>query len=344
MKRIPELDAHFSRVNPSMTRLAKLMLSFAFVLHLSACAVGFVVSKEDENGSTHMVSLLKDGDEPEDFLAEWLSWRSGQKYARVVVWCIAAFMGDVGMFGSPTTPTQVIFVVVFIVSGLLFISIVTGSAASLLANMDASKQVQKDKMDGIKMYLAFRKVPRAVVDRVLEYFEYLFDSGKHYEETGNGGLPIVFDSLPDGLHVQLCLSLKLELVTLCPLFKAVDMQKAENKRGILFMFEKLAPSVGTPNEVVGEQGHFADRLYFLTRGVVRMLLSHSKSESINEDAYGTVMKAKAEQENKRLTKSTRHLLAKKIQAAGSTLHEAAGFDHTKNSGGVKGASEVGHMK
>jgi hypothetical protein len=197
MKQMPKLDSYFSNLNPSLTRLTKLMVLFVFGLHVAACGVGFLVQQEHNS----LLLLLKDEDDPDDFIVAWGGWSAGMQYSRVLVWCVCALMGDVGTFGAPTTPRQVGYCVVFIICGLLWISIVTGSAASLLANMDSAKQDQKDKIDGIKMYLRFKKVPGAVTESVLEYFEYLSDSGRHFEETGNGGLPVVFDSLPDRLHM-----------------------------------------------------------------------------------------------------------------------------------------------
>jgi hypothetical protein len=128
----------------------------------------------------------------------------------------------------------------------------------------------------------------------------MYDSGKHwYEAKGDGSLPEVFNSLPDQLHTQLSLSLKLELVTLCPLFNtSIDMQKSENKRAMLFMFDRLVPSVGIPHELVAEQGQFAHKMFFLTRGVVGMMLPstgsavHDKAASEFESVMSASPQAK----------------------------------------------------
>jgi hypothetical protein len=151
-----------SIVNPSIIRLLKLILVFVFVVHFAACCLGFMVLHEEsirhDNSASGISSLLKSDDDPEDFLLEWRNWEAGQQYTRALVWCICALMGDVGLFGSPVTPAHVGICLIFIIAGLLWISVVTGSAASLLANMDTSASAQKDKLDGIKTFLTFKKV------------------------------------------------------------------------------------------------------------------------------------------------------------------------------------------
>jgi CRP-like cAMP-binding protein len=340
MKVSRNMGGWFADLNPSWVRLGKLTAVFIFVLHVAACVVGYVMKVEKM--SVHMAELLKDEGDPDDFAVAWRGWTAGKQYSRVLVWCIAAIMGDVGLFGSPTTPTQVGICTVFILFGLIWISIVTGSAASLLANMDSSKQEHKDKVDAIKLYLHFRKVPKDITNQILEYFEYLHDSGKNYQETGNGGLPIIFDRLPDQLHVKLSLSLKLELVTLCPIFKAIDLRKGENKRAMLHMFDALVPSVGIPGQVLCEQGHFADRVYFLTRGAVRMVLS--STGTLVGDAFENVMEAvekEKENQNRGLQRALSTKITKKKGKATTIMQDALGIDSTDPSERGNRDAEVG---
>ena len=200
-----------------------------------------------------------------------------------------------------------------------------------------------------------RQVPGVITNQVLQYYDYLYDSGKHFEEVGKGGLPKVFDSLPDQLHMQLTLSLKLELVTLCPLFKAMDMGKSENKRAILFIFDRLVPSVGIPSEVVAEKHRFADKMHFLMRGVVCMLMPSAKQdESESDQTYRHVVAASvhAKEKRERLKNLSSGLSPRAIKKAAlknakkvvpaKTLHEAAKTDRTASSP-LSGAIEVGQF-
>jgi hypothetical protein len=169
MKDIKVADAttDITGANPSVVRLLKMLMVFVAVVHFTTCLVGMLVRHElpNEAGdrSTMGISgLLRSDDDQADFLQEWGSWDASQQYSRALLWCLAALMGDVGLFGSPATPFQVGLSSVFVVFGLLWISVVTGSTASLIANMDASSREQKEKLDGIKSYLTFKKVCYAV--------------------------------------------------------------------------------------------------------------------------------------------------------------------------------------
>ena len=64
----------------------------------------------------------------------------------------------IGEVPAPETNSEFAFVIVDLLSGVLIIATVVGNIGSMIANTNAMRSEFQHRLDGIKTYLAFRKV------------------------------------------------------------------------------------------------------------------------------------------------------------------------------------------
>ena len=230
-------------LNMSMLKLFKLIFIVVFLGHILACGV-FMINKVQDNDNFGMFRLptwygcwnyttqeyvtiypLDWGPSPGDVIPEWPTiddcnaensgtWRykktSGELYVWVLYWTITT-MTTIG-YGdfSPLTATEAIITIFVEVLGASIFGYMIGNIASVIADFDQFGAEQKQRLDQIKSYLAYKKVPKTVAKQVRKYY------GHFYEKKGVD--PQDWSTLPPRMKIALVRHENKEFVTLFPAF------------------------------------------------------------------------------------------------------------------------------
>ena len=115
-------------------------------------------------------------------------------------------------------------------------------------------------MNAINQYMAFRGVPKWLQNQVRGYYEYLWQSGQsqHHKDA--------FDELPPFLQMRLALCLKSQMIQDCSVFKNLSAAS------IVAIMKRLEETIAVPGEAIIVQGSVGDTMFFISNGIVKVIL------------------------------------------------------------------------
>jgi CRP-like cAMP-binding protein len=180
-----------------------------------------------------------------------------EQYLHALYWGV----GTTGslLYPTPATPGQTIYSLFVVVVGLFVNGAIIGSIASLVSSLNARKQEERHRLDAVRRYLMYKKVPPSLRFSVLSYYRFLFSSMQSLDEQR------VLRDLPPMLQLQVDLVLARRLFTRIALFKFFSPE------AILLLVQRLQPVLVLPGEIILKQGQGSTGLFFIVRGLVEVL-------------------------------------------------------------------------
>lgn len=242
-------------IRPGVVRMTKLMVVYFFVTHMVACVYWGVAKQDavecdedqlDSNGNTPWRACAH--------LAEGSGWTL--QYSLSFYWALIAMTGE--NMSTPTRQSEALFTSLITIIGMVVNSVVIGSFASLLANMDQQAVAKQQQFDAINENLAYHHVSRELAKRVRSYYDYLFACGHHTNEEQ------LFRELPEKLRLQLSVNKKK------PLMKGVDIFQNLSAECTVAIVDALTPVIMLPREYVMVQGQIGNEMFFVNRGVLQV--------------------------------------------------------------------------
>ena len=97
--------------------------------------------------------------------------------------------------------------------GVLLFATIVGNVGNIVTNQNAGKVDFLNKMDGVKAYMRFHKIPRHLQQRVIKWFDYLWMNKKHPDEEE------LLRSLPDKLRAELAIHVHLDSLRKVAIFQ-----------------------------------------------------------------------------------------------------------------------------
>ena len=221
-------------INPAIFRLLMLVFWILMAAHVFSC-VWIVVS----GNPTELAPF--------------------DRYVRAFYWTMTTLTtigyGDI----TPQTTNQTLYVIVIEMFGAAMYGLVIGNIAGLIANIDVAKSQYRDKLDRINAFLRYRAMPDQLTKKINDYYGYLWDTRKGYDE-----IEFLHD-LPVALKEAVALHLNKDIITRVPVF-----EKAEPAliRDIIL---ELQPVVFTPGDAIVRAGEMGSQMYFISKGSVVVL-------------------------------------------------------------------------
>ena len=239
---------------PNVFRIANLILYILIIIHWNACFY-FQIS--------HWIGFGTD---------EWvyfnISHGSNDTLARMYVYSFywsTLTLTTIGETPWPETDIEYIFVTVDFLVGVLIFATIVGNVGSMITNMNQARSEFQHKMDGIKQYMAFRKVGKKLENRVIQWFDYLWSNKQSMDEDS------VLASLPEKLKAEIALHVHIETLRRVAIF-----QDAEP--GLLVeLVLKLKLSVYSPGDYICRKGDIGKEMYILKRGKIVVVSPDGKT-------------------------------------------------------------------
>jgi len=228
-----------SIINPAIFRLMMLVFWILMAAHLIAC-----------------LWILVSGN-PDDLAP-------ADRYVSSFYWTITTIAtigyGDI----TPKGSQQMLFVIVIELFGAAMYGLVIGNIAGLIANIDVAKSQYREKLDKINSFLKYRSIPDHLMKKINNYYSYLWDTRKGYDE-----IEFLHD-LPAALKESVALHLNKEIIERVPLFEKAD---ASLIRDIILQLE---PVVFTPGDYIVRAGELGRDMFFISKGTVAVLSADEK--------------------------------------------------------------------
>ena len=73
---------------------------------------------------------------------------------------------------QPENDAEYLFVVADFLAGVLIFATIVGNIGSMISNMNVARVEFQNRMDGVKQYMAFRRVSKELEARVIRWFSY----------------------------------------------------------------------------------------------------------------------------------------------------------------------------
>jgi voltage-gated potassium channel len=176
----------------------------------------------------------------------------------------------------PQRSLEYIVAIAVMLLGASMYAFIIGNVASLLGHLDAGKVNHWRKMETVTEYLRSRHVPKNLLTRVRDYYEYLWAKHRGMPEQDLVG------DLPESLRLELLLSLVRELLVNVPLFKYCEPPL----RDALLM--ELKPRTYDPGSQVAREGDVGREIFFICQGEVEVVMEGDKRIALLEggDYFG----------------------------------------------------------
>lgn len=178
------------------------------------------------------------------------------QYIRAFYWTVTTLTtigyGDI----TPQTNSQIVFVVMIEILGAGMYGLIIGNIANLISNIDITKAQYREKVERVNTFLKYRNIPLDVQKKINNYYSYLWESMRGYDESA------VISDLPAPLRTQVALCLNQDIIEKVPIFEGAGQELLKD------IVVNLKPVVFTPGDYIVTAGEVGDEMYFISKGSV----------------------------------------------------------------------------
>ena len=181
------------------------------------------------------------------------------QYLYALYWALTTLTtvgyGDV----TPCNDFERMYTLLALLIGALVFGYMVSTIGSLIAGMDRQAATVQERVDAVKEYTTWRKMPRQLAARVRNFYVYYYNHVPAFDETD------ILEGLTPQLRQEVTAFLLKETVGSMPLFeKLSDEFQTE-------VFPRLKPLAAGASELIIKRGDSPDRIYFLLKGEVEVM-------------------------------------------------------------------------
>ncbi|XP_041986288.1 cyclic nucleotide-gated cation channel subunit A-like [Aricia agestis] len=250
--RLPRMWEWFDRTEtatsyPNAFRICKVVMAILVLIHWNACLY-FAISYAIGFGSDNWVYNIT-GARNESL---------AHQYIYSFYWSTLT-LTTIGETPQPEIDAEYLFVVADFLAGVLIFATIVGNIGSMISNMNVARVDFQNKMDGVKQYMAFRKVSGELEARVIRWFAYTWaESGALDEEH-------VLSSLPDKLKAEIAIRVHLDTLRKVRIFQDCEPGLLEA------LVLKLRLQVFSPGDYICRKGDVGKEMYIVKRGRLQVV-------------------------------------------------------------------------
>ena len=226
----------FDQMHPVVFRLLPLAIYMPMLIHLVAC--GWITLGSGTAGA-----------DPDKLF----------EYIKAVYWAFTT-LSTVG-YGDivAKTSSQMLFAAFTQLIGVGVFGFVLSNVASLLSRLDAAREHHMNTLDKVETYMRYSELPVELRTKVREYFNYIWESRKGYNDSS------VLDEMPHKLRSEISLFMNRGIIEKVPLFKDAPEDVVED------IVCQLVPQVCIPGEKIFHIDEAGDAMYFIHSGTVEII-------------------------------------------------------------------------
>ncbi|MBT3272560.1 MAG: cyclic nucleotide-binding domain-containing protein [Spirochaetales bacterium] len=227
-------------INPAILRLFLLVFWILLAAHIVSCGWMYIRSYSEE-------------------------MNPGDRYIDAFYWTITT-LTTIG-YGdrTPIGRIEILYVILIEILGAGMYGLVIGNIANLIANIDVAKTQYKEKLDKINTFLKYRNIPYNLQNKINNYYNYLWESRRGYDESS------VLGDLPDPLKESVSLFLNKDIIEKVPIFEAASEDLIKD------VIMNMEPVVFTPGDYIVRAGEVGFDMYFISRGRVDVVSADEKT-------------------------------------------------------------------
>lgn len=176
-------------------------------------------------------------------------------YLRSIYWAIVG-MSTVG-YGDivPVNILETGFATIIILFGGLIIPAIVGGLAAYLGNMNGAEKIYRKRLSRIKQYMRHRSIRKELIDRVVNYCEYLWSRQGSIDEEE------IMNELPLPLRQSVAIYINKTNMS-SSLFQYCDDSLKES------IALALKPRIFLPSDTIIYEGDVGTSMFFIERGTV----------------------------------------------------------------------------
>lgn len=205
----------------------------------------------------------------------WMHAAMETDYLTALYWSVTTLttVGYGDITPDVTKLTQTVYTMVVMFLGVGFYGYIIGNITTLLHRMDMKRAMYHSKINQLNTFLQYRQVPSSVKHRILDYYDYLWQNRKGFDEKR------LLRDLPHSLQVALSMSLKRDLIAKVPFFQQADDLLIKDIAG------RLRPIVFTPNDTIFLEGDKAHSMYFVGKGLIEITRGTTHLVTIGDGSF-----------------------------------------------------------
>ncbi|CAH8848015.1 unnamed protein product [Trichobilharzia szidati] len=173
----------------------------------------------------------------------------------------------------PTSIGEAWITIVSMMSGATCYALFVGHAAALIQSFDTSKRLYREKFKQVEEYMAYRKLPRALRQRIANYYEHRYQ-GKMFDEAQ------ILNEFSECLREQVINYNCRALVAAVPFFTYADQDFVSE------VVTKLKFEVFQPGDLIIKEGTIGNKMYFIQEGIVDIITKDGEvATSLSDGSY-----------------------------------------------------------
>ncbi|XP_037904898.1 uncharacterized protein LOC119647771 isoform X4 [Hermetia illucens] len=242
-------------------RIFNLICMMLLIGHWSGC-LQFLVPMLQGFPSNSWVSI---NELQEAYWLEQYSWALFKAMSHML--CIGY-----GRF-PPQSLTDMWLTMLSMISGATCYALFLGHATNLIQSLDSSRRQYREKVKQVEEYMAYRKLPRDMRQRITEYFEHRYQ-GKFFDEE------LILGELSEKLREDVINYNCRSLVASVPFFANADSNFVSD------VVTKLKYEVFQPGDIIIKEGTIGTKMYFIQEGVVDIVMANGEvATSLSDGSY-----------------------------------------------------------
>ncbi|XP_076356642.1 potassium/sodium hyperpolarization-activated cyclic nucleotide-gated channel 2-like [Tachypleus tridentatus] len=173
----------------------------------------------------------------------------------------------------PQNLTDMWLTLLSMISGATCYALFLGHTTNLIQTLDSSRRQYREKVKQVEEYMAYRKLPRDLRQRITDYFEHRYQ-GKYYDEEA------ILGELSERLREDVINYNCRELVASVPFFSNADQNFVND------VVTKLHYEVFQPGDRIIKEGTLGNKMYFIQEGIVDIVMSNGEvATSLSDGSY-----------------------------------------------------------
>ncbi|KAG6449701.1 hypothetical protein O3G_MSEX006178 [Manduca sexta] len=176
----------------------------------------------------------------------------------------------------PQSLTDMWLTMLSMISGATCYALFLGHATNLIQSLDSSRRQYREKRLDVKQveeYMAYRKLPREMRQRITEYFEHRYQ-GKFFDEE------VILGELSEKLREDVINYNCRSLVASVPFFANADSNFVSD------VVTKLRYEVFQPGDIIIKEGTIGSKMYFIQEGIVDIVMANGEvATSLSDGSY-----------------------------------------------------------